>query len=114
MMNDYDMNVWSQDDHSISLTAYRQELFEEDGKQYVQTDTSESTAETITFSVADELYTVKYLIELDKPGKVIKQGLTDYDDWVSMDFLLRGPVPYKLAEWLGALPEYTPTLKENK
>jgi hypothetical protein len=113
MFNDYDMNVWSQDPTTLSLTAYRQELFTEDGKQYVQTDTSESTAETITFSIHDNLETVKYLIEDDNPMQVIADGLTDYDDWVSIEFLTRGPIPTQLAEWLGALPEYTPTLKEN-
>ena len=113
MFNDYDMNVWSQDPTTLSLTAYRQELFTEDGKQYVQTDTSESTAETITFSIHDNLETVKYLIEEDDPMQVIADGLTDYDDWVSIEFLTRGPIPTQLAEWLGALPEYTPTLKEN-
>jgi hypothetical protein len=113
MFNDYDMNVWSQDPTTMSLTAYRQELFTEDGKQYVQTDTSESTAETITFSIHDNLETVKYLIEEEDPMQVIAEGLTDYDDWVSIEFLTRGPIPTQLAEWLGALPEYTPTLKEN-
>jgi hypothetical protein len=113
MFNDYDMNVWSQDPTTLSLTAYRQELFTEDGKQYVQTDTSESTAETITFSIHDNLETVKYLIEDGNPMQVIADGLTDYDDWVSIEFLTRGPIPTQLAEWLGALPEYTPTLKEN-
>jgi len=113
MFNDYDMNVWSQDPTTLSLTAYRQELFTEDGKQYVQTDTSESTAETITFSIHDNLETVKYLIEDDNPMQVIADGLTDYDDWVGIEFLTRGPIPTQLAEWLGALPEYTPTLKEN-
>jgi hypothetical protein len=113
MFNDYDMNVWSQDPTTLSLTAYRQELFTEDGKQYVQTDTSESTAETITFSIHDNLETVKYLIEEEDPMQVIADGLTDYDDWVGIEFLTRGPIPTQLAEWLGALPEYTPTLKEN-
>lgn len=103
------MNVWSQEGDTLSLTAYRQELFTEDGKQYVQTDTSESTSENITFSIHTDLETVKYLIDNDDPAQVIADGLTDYDDWVSIEFLTRGPIPTRLAEWLGALPEYTPT-----
>jgi hypothetical protein len=108
MFNDYDMNVWSQEGDTLSLTAYRQELFTQDGKQYVQTDTSESTSENITFSIHTDLETVKYLIENDDPTQVIADGLTDYDDWVSIEFLTRGPIPTRLAEWLGALPEYEP------
>jgi hypothetical protein len=108
MFNDYDMNVWSQEGDTLSLTAYRQELFTQDGKQYVQTDTSESTSENITFSIHTDLETVKYLIENDDPAQVIADGLTDYDDWVSIKFLTRGPIPTRLAEWLGALPEYEP------
>jgi hypothetical protein len=108
MFDDYDMNVWSQDDLSISLTAYRQYLIKDNEKLYLWTDTSESTTETITFLTKDDLETVKYLIEKKKPEKIIAKGLTDYDNWVSMDFLMRGPIPTRLAEWLGALPHYTP------
>jgi hypothetical protein len=100
--DDYDLNVWSQDNDSLTLTAYEQAY--DTTANTVQTNTSKY--HSITFGVATQPSLVAYLIEEKNPEKVIKRGLTDYDNWVGFDFLTRDETRHLLLEWLGNLPEY--------
>ena len=100
--DDYDLNVWSQDDKSLTLTAYEQAY--DPASRTVQTNTSKYYS--ITFDLATQPSLVAYLIEENDPEAVIKSGLTDYDNWVGFDFLTRDETRQLLLEWLGNLPEY--------
>jgi hypothetical protein len=88
--NDYDYNVWSADDGEINLTAY---VPDTDYKHFFSR----------TFELNTEPEMVEYLIEHPEPKRVIKEGLTDYDDWVSFQFLTRDNTKLNLIEWLGNL-----------
>jgi len=96
--NDYDYNVWSNDDGEISLTAY-------------VPHTEYRHFFSRTFDLETEREMVEYLIDHPAPKRVIEeQGLTDYDDWVSFEFLTRDNTKTSLLTWLGSLPEVK---KEN-
>lgn len=109
LWTDYDYNVWSDEDNKLTLTAYRLKWVDLNGKTDINTDTE--VYESITFKLPEDHKEITYLLDVPNPDQHLAQyGLVDYDDWVSEKFLHQAhrETPYRILEFLQALPNYEP------
>lgn len=100
----YDYNIWSIDRGSLTLTAYEWEYY--DGELYMNTQNYES----ITFTAPEDIKEIEYLLD---DMYLNQYPLTDYDDWVKLDYLTRGNTPDRIQEFLHTLPDYNIPQKET-
>jgi len=103
----YDFNVWSQADGSITLTAYELSFVGAYGPSNIQTNSSRY--HSITFTAPEDIKEIEYLLD---DLYVNHYPLTDYDDWVALDFITRDKAPARIARFIIDLPEYTPVVHE--
>jgi hypothetical protein len=103
----YDFNVWSQEDGSITLTAYELSFVGAYGPSNIQTNSSRY--HSITFTAPEDIKEIEYLLD---DLYVNHYPLTDYDDWVALDFITRDKAPARIARFIIDLPEYTPVVHE--
>ena len=103
----YDFNVWSQADGSIALTAYELSFVGAYGPSNIQTNNSRY--HSITFTAPEDIKEIEYLLD---DLYVNHYPLTDYDDWVALDFITRDKAPARIARFIIDLPEYTPVVHE--
>ena len=107
----YDLNVWSDEDGKLSLTAYRLMFFDYQGKIEIRTDTiSPENYTTIDFYLPDDFEEVLHLVDRPDPVEFLaRTSLEDYDDWVSIEFLTRPGAPSRIIEFLDSLTlDYEP------
>lgn len=105
--SDYDFNIWSDADESITLTAYELSFAGQATAENIQTNSS--NYHSITFNAPQDLAEIEYLLG---DMYVNKYPLTDYDDWVGLDFLTRDKVPARIGRFIFDLPEYVPVVNE--
>jgi len=105
--SDYDYNVWSDADGSITLTAYELSFAGWPKAENIQTNSS--NYHSITFKAPQDITEIEYLLG---DLYVNQYPLTDYDDWVGLGFLTRDKVPARIGRFLIDLPEYTPVVNE--
>ena len=103
----YDFNVWSQADGNITLTAYELSFVGAYGPSNIQTNSSRY--HSITFTAPEDIKEIEYLLD---DLYVNHYPLTDYDDWVALDFITRDKAPARIARFIIDLPEYTPVVHE--
>ena len=103
----YDFNVWSQEDGSITLTAYELSFVGAYGPSNIQTNSSRY--HSITFTAPEDIKEIEYLLD---DLYINHYPLTDYDDWVALDFITRDKAPARIARFIIDLPEYTPVVHE--
>lgn len=111
---DYDFNVWSDEDNKLTLTAYRLKIVH---LYELQTDINTDTEifESISFHLPDQYKQVLFLIDRPDPEKQLTEhGLVDYDDWVDSSFLTRSGAPTEVLEFLQSLPEYEPRIEDHR
>ena len=111
---DYDFNVWSDEDNKLTLTAYRLKIVH---LYELQTDVNTDTEifESISFHLPDQYKQVLFLIDRPDPEKQLTEyGLVDYDDWVDSSFLTRSGSPTEVLEFLQSLPEYEPRIEDHR
>jgi len=92
----YDLNVWSDEPNTLSLTAYEWETAP-DG-DYVQMNSSSWHSKTFT-----DLAEIEFLL-----GDLYlnRYPLTNYDDWRSLAELYTDKTPQSIRIWLEELPDY--------
>lgn len=103
----YDFNVWSNGDGEITLTAYELSFVGALGFNNIQTNNSRY--HSITFTAPEDIKEIEYLLD---DLYVNHYPLTDYDDWVGLDFITRDKAPARIARFIIDLPEYTPVVHE--
>ena len=103
----YDFNIWSQADGSITLTAYELSFVGAIGFNNIQTNNSKY--HSITFTAPKDIAEIEYLLD---DLYINHYPLTDYDEWVGLDFVTRDKVPARIARFVTDLPEYTPVIHE--
>lgn len=106
---DYDYNVWSDADNKLTLTAYKLKLVYNDNYPSdvpeVQTDTERF--ESISFYLPDDYQTILFLMDRPDPKRTLEEeGLLDYDDWVSLEFLERPDMPDEIFDFIQNLQDY--------
>jgi hypothetical protein len=105
--SDYDFNIWSDTDGTVILTAY--ELSFAGSVSPLNIQTNSSNYHSITFTAPQDITEIEYLLG---DLYVNKYPLTDYDDWVGLDFLTRDKVPARIGRFIFDLPEYKPVVNE--
>jgi hypothetical protein len=105
--SDYDFNVWSDADGTVILTAY--ELSFAGSVSPLNIQTNSSNYHSITFKAPHDIAEIEYLLD---DMYVNKFPLTDYDEWVGLDFLTRDKVPARIGRFIFDLPEYKPVVNE--
>jgi hypothetical protein len=111
----YDINIWSQDDRLINITAYRLSVYESDPEEVSGTDWDE---DYFTWSLSanhEPDWPVLDWLVCDKLGLPDWTSLDGIDEWDTYhsntaDYLsetAKAP-PRAVVEWLDSLPEYEP------
>ena len=104
----YDFNVWSQANGELTLTAYELSFAGAFGF-HKNVQTNNSKYHSITFTAPKDIAEIEYLLD---DMYVNHYPLTDYDEWVGLDFVTRDKVPARIARFITDLPEYTPVVNE--
>jgi hypothetical protein len=111
----YDLNIWSNDDGVINITAYKLSVYRGDPEEISGTDYD---AEDFTWSLsadhAPDWPDFGWWV-CEKLGLPDWTGLDGLDEWDTYhsdtaDYLSDTPKapPRKVVEWLDSLPEYEP------
>jgi hypothetical protein len=103
----YDFNIWSQASGELALTAYELSFAGAIGFNNIQTNNSKY--HSITFTAPKDIAEIEYLLD---DLYINHYPLTDYDEWVGLDFVTRDKVPARIARFITDLPEYTPVIHE--
>jgi hypothetical protein len=103
----YDFNIWSQTSGELALTAYELSFAGAFGFNNIQTNSSRY--HSIRFTAPEDIKEIEYLLD---DLYINHYPLTDYDEWVGLDFITRDKVPARIARFITDLPEYTPVINE--
>jgi hypothetical protein len=103
----YDFNIWSQASGELALTAYELSFAGAFGFNNIQTNSSRY--HSIRFTAPEDIKEIEYLLD---DLYINHYPLTDYDEWVGLDFVTRDKVPARIARFITDLPEYTPVIHE--
>ncbi len=112
----YDINIWSNSDHEINITAYKLSVYKNDPEEISGTDYD---SEYFTWSLSTNLEPDWPALDwwvCQKLGLPDWTGLDGLDEWdtyhANTDDFAGGlpPVPKAIREWLDNLPAYKPRL----
>jgi hypothetical protein len=111
----YDINIWSQDDSVINITAYRLSVYESDPEEVSGTDyDSEYFTWSLSTDHEPDWPALDWWVcdKLGLPDWTSLDGLDEWDTYHSdtADYLsgTTKPAPRAVAEWLDSLTEYEP------
>ena len=107
----YDLNVWSDKDGKLTLTAYRLMFYDFEGKIEIRTDTLvPENYKHIDFYLPDDFEEILHILDRPDPVEYLaRTSLEDYDDWVSFEFLTRPGAPARVIKFLDSLTlDYEP------
>ena len=95
----YDLNLWSQSNGELCLTAYEWEATPSGDNLQANTN----RYYTRTFQAPEDLKEIEFLL-----GDLYlnEYPLTDYDTWVDLDEVLNEDTPEAIRIWLNSLPDY--------
>ena len=99
---DYDLNIWGSDSGILYLTAYEWKVYEENG-EVVEIQTNSEKYHTTDFKAPENIKEIEFLL-----GDLYVNNfpLTDLDEWIAFEDVVKEDCPPAIMDFLNSLPSY--------